>query len=347
MAQINTDALSRVLAFGHNMDRDNDSPDIEKIAGMFPRGFMSIFAAQAGTGKTWFMQYLSCRLSCGGNILAGLVARSKKHKTVIMAGETGKFLLDKRLAKTCWAYDSARIRVYDAVELQREDIPVMLNTEEGRMTFIAILEAEKPDIVFFDTLISFHSADESKQGEMTSIYAYLLKLSKAFNCAIVLNHHTRKRSTNQGIKSRLTQDDVIGSSSAVRLASCVYVAEQIHDDVTEDEGMPTVVVHNVKSWDKRIPDFSYKFITDEASSLLDFAIEWGATAEGLEWSIRERVGMLLKSYEAGAIITAEQIASELVAEKDTVRKYLNSYVSKNALERITLPTGDKAWKVKA
>lgn len=336
---------SRVLELGHAMDREAPTPAIERIAGLYPRGFMSIVAAQAGTGKTWFMQYLACRLSMGGNILAGLVPKSKRYKSVIMAGETGKDLLNLRLKATCWDYSKERIRIYDAVEMQIAEIPIMLNSPEGRTTFVEILDHEKPDIVFFDTLISFHTADESKQGEMTSIYTFLLKLANAFNCAIVMNHHTRKRSTKQ-VFTGYTQDDVIGSSAGVRLASSVYILTQEKEALTEgDEGMPLVRVSNVKSWDKRVPDFSYRFYTDELTDKLDFAIDWGVPASEA-WSLRERVQRLIESHEAGAMITTEAVASELVTSKDSARKYLDEFTKKGKLERIKV-MNSTAWRVLA
>lgn len=341
--KISAEALERVLSMGHELDRDSELPDIEKVAGLYPRGFLSLYAAQAGTGKTWFMQYIACRLSMGGNILAGLVPKSKRMKTVIFAGETGKYLLDKRLQATCWAYDKKRIHVYDAIELQREEIPIMLNTQEGRLTTLAIMEHEKPDVIFYDTLISFHTADESKQGEMTTIYTFLMKLAKEFNCAVVVNHHTRKRSTKNPT-ARLTQDDVIGSNVGVRLASRVFIAEQVHDEVTDDEGMPTVQVHDVKQWDKRIPDFSYRFITDEATGRLDFAIEWGNSTESEAWSLRDRVTNLVKSYEAGTLLRADDVANSLVTSADNARKYLDELVRKKRLERVKFLNGS-AWKV--
>lgn len=338
--------LNRVLELGHSMDREAETPEIEYIAGLYPRGFMSIVAAQAGTGKTWFMQYIACRLSVGGNILGGLVAKSKPYKTVIFAGETGKDLLNLRLKATCWAYNKPRLRVYDAVEMQIADIPIMLNTPEGRTTFIAILAHEQPDLVFFDTLISFHTADESKQAEMQGIYTFILKTANAFNCAIVLNHHTRKRSTKAPVGQGYTQDDVIGSNAGVRLASNVLILTQDKDALTEDEGMPKVTVRNVKSWNKRLPSFSYQFITDEASGKLDFAIDWGTTAENEAWSLRERVERLINSHEAGAMLTPEAVASSLATSKDNARKYLEEFTKRGRLERIKV-MNSTAWKVKA
>ena len=345
MPRSSDDALNRVLAFAHNMNRDNEVPPIERIAGLFPRGYVSLFASQAGTGKTWFMQYIACRLSCGGNILNGLVPKSKPYTTVILAGETGKMLLDLRMKATCWSYNPKRIIIYDALELQREEVPMMLNTQEGRMSLITILNHHQPDVMYFDTLISFHTVDESKQGEMTNIYTFLLKVAKTFNCAIVLNHHTRKRSTRNP-SAALTQDDIIGSNVGVRLSSCAYIAEQIQANVGDDsQGMPEVAVHNVKSWDKRIPDFSYKFITDESTGLIDFAIDWHQTTmENEDWSIRERVDKYIASMNAGDMIQIDALAGALVISQDKARRYLDDAVKKGRLERVKF-MNVYVWKV--
>lgn len=342
------DALSRVADFGRNLDRDAEIPAIEKLAGLYPRGFMSIVAAQAGTGKTWFMQYIACRLSMGGNILSGLVPKSKRYKSLIMAGETGTDMLNLRMKATCWDYDKKRVRIYNAVDMQMADIPIMLNTPEGRATFVAILENEKPDVVFFDTLISFHTADESKQGEMTSIYTYLLKLAMTFNCAVVVNHHTRKKSTKSQ-NSAYTQDDVIGTNAGVRLANNVFLlvdsAKMPGNLMQEDnEGMPTITVSNVKSWDKRIPDFTYSFVRDPASDKLDFAISWDTSDTNLQRSTRERMQLLIESMEAGAILSPEMVSSQLMTSKNNARNYLEEFTRKGKLETVTV-MNKTAWKV--
>lgn len=340
---VSQETLKKVITLGHELDRDANIPDIDKVAGLFPRGYFSLFASPAGTGKTWFMQYLACRLSCGGNILAGLVPKSKRMKSVIFAGETGKYLLDKRLQATCWAYDKKRIHIYDAVDLQREDIPIYLNTPEGKATTLAIMAHEQPDIIWYDTLISFHIADESKQGEMTGIYTFLLKLAKEFNCAVVANHHTRKRST-KNTTARFTQDDIIGSNAGVRLAATAFIAEQINDPLQDDEGMPTINVHNAKTWMKRIPDFSYKFITDEGSGKLDFAIDWGTSADTKQWSLRERVQKYIEALDEYSYVKSAEVASALCVSQDSVRNYLDELVKKGKLERGRLMNAT-VWRV--
>lgn len=331
---ISEDRINALLAFGRTMQKDDVTPDIERIAGLYPRGFMSITASMAGTGKTWLMQYIACQLSRGGRILGGIVAKSPKYKTLIMSGETGTLLLDKRLAKTCWLYNPERIKVYSAVDMSMAGINCMLNTKEGQENILSVFAMEKPDIVFFDTLISFHTVDESKQGEMTGIYLYLLRLAKAFDCAIVLNHHTRKRPANAREK-KFNQEDVIGSSAGVRLASSVYVITA-EDDM---QGGSTMTVSNVKSWDKKVPEFTYTFIEDEETGLLDFKIDFDTNSKNIFWSLRERVAELVKSFDAGAVLEVEKVAQELKTSKDMARSYLQELAKRNKLEKVKLFNG--------
>lgn len=336
---ISKDKLRQIAKFGKSMTKDDNTPDIERIAGLYPRGFMSIVASMAGTGKTWLMQYVACQLSNGGRILEGIVAKSPSYKTLIMSGETGTLLLDKRLSKTCWSYNPEKIKVYSAIDMSLAGLNCMINTTDGQETLLAIIAQEKPDIVFFDTLISFHSLDESKQGEMTNIYLYLLKLAKAFNCAIVLNHHTRKRPANAKDK-KFNQEDVIGSSAGVRLSSSVYIITAV-DDL---QGGSTMTVSNVKAWDKKVPEFSYTFIEDKETGLIDFRIDFDTNNKNIFWSIRERLIELLKTYEAGAMLEPAEVARQLQTSSDMARNYLDELVEKKKIERCRL-LGALVYKV--
>lgn len=336
--KISSSEAQKIKSFGRELSRESNIADVEKIAGMFPRGHVSIVASMAGTGKTWFTEYVACQLSIGGKILGGLVPRSKKMKTVILAGETGTDLLNYRLSQTPWEFDSSRIRAYNAVEMVMADVPCMLNTPEGQKTITTIFAIEKPDIVFFDTLISFHSADESKQAEMTNIYMFLLKLATVFKCAVVVNHHTRKRPANF-VGKRYTQDDIIGSSVGARLCSSAFIimAEENGD------GTSTMTVYNPKSWLKKTPDFEYKFIqTDEG--LTDFTISFNITNKNMLWSIRERLTNLIKSLEAGAVLKTVDVAKEIETSPENLRYYMEQAVKQGVLNKSRL-AGETVYTV--
>jgi len=328
--KLSSQEVKRIAKYSRELTRDTTSPDIERVAGLFPRGFVSIVASMAGTGKTWFTEYVACQLSVGGRILGGMVAKSPKYKTVIMSGETGTFLLDKRLGKTAWEYNPEKIHVYSAVEMMLDDCPCMLNTPEGQQTMIIICAHEKPDVIFFDTLISFHSIDESKQGEMTAVYTFLLRLAKAFDCAVVVNHHTRKRPANFAGK-KFTQDDIIGTSAGVRLCGAAFII------MAEDngEGGSKMTVINPKNWEKKVPEFCYEFVEDD-NGLIDFKISFDTNSKNLFWSTGERFAELVKSYPRDTIIKVADIARELGASPEAIRYYVEKAVKQGVLSRIKL-----------
>lgn len=328
--KISSEQLNRVASFGRTLNRENRVADVEKIAGLFPRGHISIVASMAGTGKTWFTEYLACCLSMGGQILGGLVAKSKPMKTVILAGETGTDLLDYRLSLTTWDYNPDLIKAYNAVDMMMSGLPCMMNTPDGQETIVTIFAHEKPDIVFIDTLISFHSTDESKQNEMTVIYTFLLRLARTFNCAIVINHHTRKRPASFAGK-RFTQEDIIGTSAGVRLCASAFIIMAEEDG----QGGSTMTVLNPKSWYRKVPEFTYKFITDEEGHI-DFAVSFDVSHKNLLWSIRDRFAAILKEHESGTILKLADVAKELATTPEAMRYYFDEAVKGGHLEKIKI-----------
>lgn len=336
--------LQLLLSAGEEIYRDDVTPDTEKIAGLFPRGYISVVASMPGAGKTWLMQYIACQLSVGGKILDGIVAKSKPQKTLILAGETGKKMLDKRLAKTNWSYEPKNIKVYEAIKWAKLGVPYMINSKEGQETIAKVIEIERPAVLWLDTFLSFHTAEESKMSEMTAIYQFLLRMAGYYNLAIVLNHHTRKKPnsvTNE--KRKYTQDDVIGSSAGIRLANNVFIISV--EDLSEGRSIQTV--NNVKSWDKKIPPFSYEFIDDEEGNL-DFKISFDTEGNNIFWSARERLKAYIASLAPGAMITAQDAGIYLHMNPDVVRGYLEEFHkglgAKHLLDRVNI-LGKVAYRI--
>lgn len=296
MKPINTDKVSKLSRVMRRLNRNDQVKEIEKIAGLFPRGFYSIVASMAGTGKTWLMQYICCQLSLGGEILNGL-STEPPRKCLIFSGETGSDLLTLRLKKSAWKNDPTNVIIYSALEMATLGLNCWINTTDGQDTIANVLAIERPDIVFFDTLISFHTADESKQGEMTSLYTWLARVAKFYNCAIVCNHHTRKRPP-QNTTKKFTQEDVIGSSAGVRLAANVFIITS----QDKNNGGFINTVDNPKSWDKKTPPFTYEFIRTEKG--IDFKVDINLKPE---MSVPIRFFSWIKSLAPGSLFSLQDV----------------------------------------
>ena len=320
----------KILSLGKSLSLYEDT-DTDYIAGLFPRGYMSLVASAPGTGKTWFTLYIACKISIKDeNLFAGL-AHGQKQTSVIMAGETGRKLLVKRLKATEWKYDINKIVVYDALEMLNANVPFTLNSPDGQKTLYQILNAYRPDILFFDTLISYHTCDESKQDQMTVIYQFLAKTAKIFDCAIVCNHHTRKRVSAHPDRKQ-TQDDVIGTSAGIRLASSVYILSRDNDDETEQT---IVTVRNVKNWDKRLPPFSYK-ISETDNGYIDFDVNLNTD---LHWNIRTRLDRIIAELPSGGLLQPIILAQTMGVSDTLVRTILDEYVNKKLLAKIKYGNG--------
>ena len=234
----------------HNLDPSIDIPPQEFIGGLFPRNFVSILIAPPSTGKTIFMQKFVSDLSIGGSIFDGFAEDEPPRKCLILAGEAGYELLTRRGASMKWAINPERVQVVDQYEAEIKDISVMLDDPEGWQNVLRLVDMCKPDILFIDTLTSFHDSDENKAPEMKPIFKKLARLSRSCNMAVVPIHHSRKRAAKERSLS-LNQDDVIGSSVINRLVGLIIGIEPMKDDEK------ILLVRSLKSWFHQFMPFTY------------------------------------------------------------------------------------------
>lgn len=321
--KISHDEIKKMLSLGKTLYKD-DTTEAEQIAGLFPRGYMSILASPPGSGKTWFTLYLACQLSTGGEILNGLTT-SKPQKVLIFAGETARSIYEMRLARTQWKFNPDNVIIFSAYELGVNKIPYLLNTVAGQENMNVIVNELKPDVIIFDTLISYHTLDESKQSEMTFLYNFLNRLANYYNCAVICNHHTRKRRVDNPDREQ-NQDDVIGSSAGIRLASTVYIIKS--EETEEGLGATRMTVKNVKSWNEKIPTFSYEFINE--GKYIDFLVNLNVNEK---WSTKSRLKSLINSIDGNAVLQVNELAANLKVTEKTVRNTLDKFADENIIER--------------
>ena len=230
-------------------------PPQEFIGGLFPRGFISSVVAPSGTGKTIFMQKAVSDLSIGGTFFDGVAEDEPPRKCLIFAAEAGYELLLRRGASFKWNINPDNVIVANQYSYESKGKSLMLDDPQGMENVRDIIKTVKPDIVFFDTFGSFHEKDENKSTDMKPILRYLTDIAREFYIAIVLNHHSRKR-TSKERALMLSQDDVIGSSIFNRLVSLIIGIEPISD------GEKILQVRPLKSWFRAFDIFTYKIGED-------------------------------------------------------------------------------------
>ena len=227
---------SRISELRHSIAEDLPPT---QFAGVFPKGHVTILASAPGTGKTWFVIKTAMDYSIGGNIFMGLASNEPKRKSVIMCGESGLNILTERRAKIATHYDPDYISIYTLQDLADAEVEICLDSHDGPDNLKKIIQGEEAQICFIDSLIAFRSEDENVQQTTSRVFQRLITIAKRTNCAIVITHHTRKR--KRGDKGDPTQDDIIGSSAIIRLASTAFTLS-----VDEESGLTKLSC--VKSW---------------------------------------------------------------------------------------------------
>lgn len=271
-----------------------------EFVGVFPRGYVSIVAGVPGVGKTWFMLDVCRSIADGLPILSDADGEIHKGKALIFAGETGVRMLVERMQMLGGVDNLPSIRVVSSHEMARLDIDVMINTAIGRKNIDEAIKEFRPDLVFFDTVISFMSGgkDESSQADMTDPIRGLSAIAGAYNTAIVLMHHFRKRPTQTTDTQSRGLDEVIGSSALTRLASLVVGIERKRE---------MRFCHCIKSWWKEFAPFSF-IIKQDCEGSLHLEACYDYTADG-DYSVVPGARRVLAKIK-------EELKGEAFCQKD-------------------------------
>ena len=223
--------------------------------GLFPKGHTTIIAGEPGIGKTWLMLSIAKSLAEGKRGIGSPIDSYTPGKSLIFAGETGVRLLANRIQLMGGISPLESCRVISSHECARLNIDTMINTAIGRKNILEAIKEYKPDIVFFDTMISFMAdgKDESSQVDMTDSLRGLSVIASECNTAIVMIHHFRKRTSNNTEVAR-SMDEVIGSSAFIRLASLVIGIERRQE---------LRIVRCLKSWWNEFDPFTFIITRDD------------------------------------------------------------------------------------
>ena len=296
------------------------------VGGMFPKKFVSAIVAPSGTGKTMFMQKFVSDLSIGGTIFDGVTLDEPQRKSLIFAGEAGYELLIRRGASTRWKVNPKQVSIVDQYKFESNDMPVSIDSSDGWTNIKQLVEIYKPDIVFFDTFSSFHDKDENKANEMKPLMKKLADLARDYNLALVLVHHSRKRTARERSLS-LNQDDVIGSSVFNRLVGLIIGIEPLKDDEK------TLLVRPLKTWFSAFIPFTYRISENNDGRTVIETDLAPATINNAKIAFEN---YLHKTFSAGEWFSFANIAFEEINPTVTPRqgrRILADFVNKGKLKK--------------
>ncbi|MBQ8482572.1 MAG: AAA family ATPase [Ruminococcus sp.] len=311
---------------------------IDMIGGLFPRGKISALIAPPGTGKTWFILYLSMYFSRGGGLEEPLLSRfpiNRPYKSMILSGEGGYDELIGRSDNTGWRYDRQYLGVVDLNELIENDVLLSLTQEKGRRNLERLIDKRQPDIIFFDSLMAFSDYDENKSKEMGELMKYLMQTARINDIAVVPVHHTRKRKLNEQ-KAAQIMDEMIGSSMMQRYTRRIIglqpKGQMIVEEVTGDE--PVIVRDLKNNLTKKFKPFTFCIATDEDTNKLDMEFEF---EPDLTFKAPDKKSEILhyiqEHYEEGDDRFTRADLEQVFTAKSTLQRILKELVETGKLGR--------------
>ena len=326
-------AQQRIAPLMRDLDSTIKVPPVEFIGGMFPKGKISAVVSEPGMGKTWFVLRFVTDLSNGGAIFGGFAYERAPIRCLVLAGEAGYEMMIQRAKATGWKANKDAVKIVSVTEGAEKGVDFVLDTDTGRMNIEATIDLFKPEIVFFDTLISFHDKDENKSVEMKPIFNYLLKLAAAKNIAIVLMHHTRKP-TRRERGQPITQADAIGTSAFNRLTA-LMVGMEIGESPDIDLTRRVVLVRTLKSWYATFDPFTFEIIAGDTESGIPVRMEIDLDPNleivgGLKkkiWDFIER------TYKPGEWFKVSDVTGGTKCSASHARRYLTRWVQDEKLQR--------------
>lgn len=190
------------------------------VHGFLPEQTLILVSAEPYTGKSLFCLDLALALATTAPVLTRYAPAGRK--TVLFCGQDSpNWDYAEQLRKLA--------RGRGLLPAAADDIPLDLWLNEGwdltTPDFLGSLEewqhAHPVDVVIFDTLAAFHSADENSSREMGAIMTILKRLRDRFRWTIIATHHTAKPTPGDEERSlnyRARGSSVIAGSIDVHLS---------------------------------------------------------------------------------------------------------------------------------
>jgi RecA-family ATPase len=185
-----------------------------------------VFFGKSGCGKTIWLDCFTRQLSEGGKIMDGFRKDEPARKIIFFEADANIKLFGTRKYTFRFGGNTKNLKHVFTRELVQKGIWLDIATDEGYELVCKFADAERPDMMIFDTLQGFHTLDENKANEMKPLFMKFVQLATKFNCAIVVTHHARKDGTKFK-PGRLSAEDAQGSNIFLREAGAVIVLEKL------------------------------------------------------------------------------------------------------------------------
>ena len=306
------------------------------VPNMFAKGYASVIFGEAGSCKTWIVLDFAIKITTGMPVFDGI--ETTPHKVILFEGDTTNVLIKERINKLKLKVNDNFLYInrYDS---EMAGLELDLSSEKGRNHIENIIFRRQPDVIIFDTLISYVT-NEKDPVEMKIVIDFLRTLANKHNCHILICHHARKRESGER-RNKFDQSDLIGSSVINRLASFI-IATETADFENDLEDCPKGRLSLKKTWFKSIKPIIYKVRDIDTDTV---QIDYETTVEekrGVNRAV-ETITNYVKSENIKNITRKELVSKFSDIPETTIKKALTGMVQLGLFEA-TGSTKDRIYK---
>lgn len=231
------DIIDDVLSLEANYKRHYKSlaeigPDLPEVEWFWenwiPKGYLSIFAATPGAGKSYVALDLCYR--CINSLPApDGQAFNASDKPVVIYVDGEKFLPILYARVNAWQMDMTRFFPFEAPDRSILDLSQSSFQDE----LIDMVEDLRPDLIVIDSLSRVNSRGENNIEDLRDVLDFMAQLPAHFKCATLLIHHLRKRSSAQ-VSLPITIHDIRGSGDLVAAGRSILSLDTFQVDSAGD-----------------------------------------------------------------------------------------------------------------
>ncbi len=178
-----------------------------------PQGLLSMLIALSGAGKTWVALDLARRVIMGEPWPDGspMPEEFAGRPVLYVDAENIPDVLNARLS--AWAVDPTRLLL---MRPERYKVLDLLDPANADL-MLSTMWRHRPGLVIVDSLGMITLKGENHIEDVRGVLTFLAGAAAEFDCGLLLNHHTRKRSP-LAVASELTMDDARGCGHIIHTA---------------------------------------------------------------------------------------------------------------------------------
>lgn len=185
--------------------------------GWIPRGLITVLAASQGSGKSFVATDLAWRIIHNKGFPDGSPVKRPGANIIYVDAEMVPQILNERAVH--YGMDRSKLFVMlpdpgEMIDLGRDDYQKKLTEMAARL---------EPELIIIDSLSSIHTGGQNSVEDVRALMGFLIRLTSAARCGLLLIHHIRKPPGGgpRMMNLDLGMEDVSGSSFITQQARVV------------------------------------------------------------------------------------------------------------------------------